>query len=73
MNLASTAQYYGAAAYDVASDLQLFPARVSRKACEATGYSTLQSFLSHIGSYGAQLQCNFEVDFDGIEGMTMFV
>lgn len=48
-------------------------ARTSKRANDSTGKRSLAAFLKHINDFGVQVQNNYEVEFDGLEGLTMFV
>lgn len=48
-------------------------AKRASTANEATGRHSLGAFLKHINDFGVQVQNNFEVTFDGLDGLTLFV
>lgn len=48
-------------------------AGVSKNANDSTGKRPLRAFLNHINKFGVQVQNNFEVEFEGLEGLTLFV
>ena len=46
---------------------------IASTANDSTGKHSLAAFLKHIDDFGVQVQNNFEVTFDGLEGITLFV
>lgn len=47
--------------------------RYSWQANDSTGYRSLNAFLNNINNFGVQVQNNFEVEFEGIDGLTLFI